>query len=50
MPAIIVEGRGCIIREALFWNSIGAKGKYFVTVYVCRGEAYASDGLTVNVR
>lgn len=27
-----------------------AKGKYFVTVYVCRGEACNDDGVTVNVK
>ncbi|MBI5953063.1 MAG: TIR domain-containing protein [Chloroflexi bacterium] len=30
--------------------TFGAKGKYFVTVYVCRGEACNDDGVTVTVR
>lgn len=30
--------------------TFGAKGKYSVTVYVCRGEACADDGATIHVR
>jgi hypothetical protein len=37
-------------NDGLLSYTFGAKGKYFVTVYVCRGEACASDGVTVNVR
>lgn len=36
--------------DGLLSYTFGSKGKYFVTVYVCRGEACAADGLTVNVR
>lgn len=30
--------------------TFGAKGKYSVTVYVCRGKACSDDGVTVDVR
>jgi len=37
-------------NEGMLSYTFGGKGKYFVTVYTCRGEACNDDGVTINVK
>jgi hypothetical protein len=37
-------------NDGVLLYTFSGKGQYFVTVYVCRGEACNDDGVTVNVK
>lgn len=47
-------GGNCVARtsnnDGLFSYNFGAKGIYFVSVYVCRGQTCSDDGVTITVR
>jgi hypothetical protein len=44
----LVEKRGN--HTGMLSYAFGTKGQYFITVYVCRGNACDDDGVTVNVK
>jgi hypothetical protein len=44
----LVEKRGN--NTGMLSYAFGTKGQYFITVYVCRGNACDDDGVTVNVK
>jgi hypothetical protein len=37
-------------NDGVFSYTFGARGTYFVAVYVCRGDTCADDGMTITVR
>jgi hypothetical protein len=37
-------------NDGVFSYTFGAKGTYFVAVYVCRGDVCEDDGMTITVR